>query len=59
MPTKTKSLRRDRKLISSQPHEIAYAAKKVKGGAPAIRKAKSLLGRVTSRAKVIAVAKAL
>jgi hypothetical protein len=52
-----KSIASDRKRISSQPHEIDYAGRKVRGGAAAIREAKSGLGRSTSRAKVMARAK--
>lgn len=57
MPTKTKSLSQDRKRISSEKHEVSYAGKKLgKNGAAAIRKAKSKLGRATSRAKVMRAA---
>ncbi|WP_438479563.1 ferritin-like domain-containing protein [Oleiharenicola lentus] len=54
-----KSTASDRARISSQPHEIAYAGKKVPGGAAAIRSAKKSLGRVTSRKKILAKARSL
>lgn len=54
----TKSLTQDRKRISSEKHEVAYAGGKLgKGGAAKVRQAKSALGRTTSRAKVMARAK--
>lgn len=54
----TKSLSRDRRLISSQPHEIAYAGKKLgKNGKARILAAKKTLGRTVSRAEVMAAAK--
>jgi hypothetical protein len=60
MPTKTKSRSQDRKRISSEKHELNYAGRKLgKNGALAVRKAKSKLGRTTSRPKVMQKAKAL
>jgi len=61
MPTqKKKSLSRDRKLVSAQPHEVAYVGKKLgKGGKAAVLKAKKGLGRKTSRAAVTKKAKSL
>ena len=60
MRTKRKSLSQDRKRISSEKHEIAYAGKKLgKNGGAAIRKAKARLGRTVSRAKVMKRAAAL
>ena len=57
MPTKTKSRSSDRKRVSAQKHEISYAGKKLgKNGAAAVRKAKSKLGRTTSRPKVMKAA---
>lgn len=54
----TKSLSRDRKLISSQKHEVAYAGKKLgKNGTARILKAKTALGRTASRTKVMAKAR--
>lgn len=54
----TKSIAQDRKRISSEKHEVAYAGSKLgKGGAAKVRQAKSALGRSTSRAKVMARAK--
>lgn len=53
-----KSLAQDRKRLSSEKHEVAYAGSKLgKGGAAKVRQAKSALGRTTSRAKVMARAK--
>lgn len=59
MPTAKKSLGRDRARVSSQKHELRYAAKKIggKGALAALKRAKSRLGRVTSRKKVMAKAK--
>ncbi len=55
----TKSLAQDRKRISSEKHEVAYAGSKLgKGGAAKVRQAKTALGRTTSRAKVMTRAKA-
>lgn len=60
MATQNKSLSRDRKLVSSQSHEVAYVGKKVgKGGAAAVLKAKKGLGRKTSRAAVMKKAKSI
>jgi hypothetical protein len=53
----TKSTASDRKRISSQSHEISYAGRKVRGGSAAIERAKSDLGRTTSRTKVMARAR--
>jgi hypothetical protein len=54
MPTKTKSLGRDRQRISSQPHEISYAAKKLgRGGSTKVRNVKKQLGRKTGRKAVM------
>jgi hypothetical protein len=47
----------DRKRVSNQDHEIKYAGSKVRGGATAVREAKSELGRSTSRSKVMARAR--
>lgn len=56
----TKSLARDRRLVSSQPHEIAYTAKTLgKNGRAAIVKAKKALGRNTSRKAVVSKARSL
>ncbi len=52
-----KSISSDRQRVSSQEHEIKYAGRKVRGGADAVREAKSELGRTTSRSKVIARAR--
>jgi hypothetical protein len=53
----TKSNSRDRRLISSQPHELKYAGGKLgAGGKEAIVSAKKTLGRQTSRTKVMAEA---
>jgi hypothetical protein len=61
MPTKTKSAGRDRPRVSSQRHEIDYAAKKLGGGRKkaraAVKKAKAGLGRKTSRRAVMRRAK--
>ena len=54
MPTSRSS---DRQRVSSQPHEIKYAGRKVRGGPAAVREAKSALGRTTSRPKVMARAR--
>jgi hypothetical protein len=54
MPTKTKSRGSDRKRVSYQKHEVSYAGSKLgKNGAAKVRKAKSKLGRKTSRPKVM------
>jgi hypothetical protein len=53
----TKSTASDRKRVSSQSHEISYAGRKVRGGSAAIERAKSDLGRTTSRTKVMARAR--
>lgn len=53
MKTKKKSLTQDRKRISAQKHEVAYAGTKVRGGTPAVRKAKAALGRKVGRAAVM------
>jgi hypothetical protein len=64
MATK-KSTSSDRRRVSSQPHEIAYAAKTLgkqgkKGSATAaVRSAKEMLGRTTSRKKVMSSARAV
>lgn len=53
-----KSISQDRKRVSSQKHEVSYAGSKLgKGGVAKIRRAKSALGRTTSRKKVMAKAK--
>lgn len=55
---RTKSLSRDRRLVSSQPHEIAYAARKLgKNGKAKVVAAKKSLGRTVTRSKVMAAAK--
>lgn len=69
MNRKTKSSGRtsDRKRVSSQSHEISYAASQLggrgkrtgKSATAAVRTAKSRLGRVTSRGKVMTRARAL
>ena len=64
---KTKSISKDRKLVSAQTHEINYEAKKVAGkkgstrvkAKKAVIAAKKALGRNTSRKAVTAKAKAL
>ena len=55
MATTTKrNVGSDRGRISSQRHEVSYAGKKLgKGGAARVRKAKSALGRKTSRSTVL------
>jgi hypothetical protein len=55
MATATKrNVGRDRGRISAQRHEVSYAGKKLgKGGAARVRKAKSALGRKTSRKAVM------
>lgn len=54
----TKSLSRDRALVSSQSHEIEYAAKKVgKNGKASVLRAKKALGRTATRKKVMAKAR--
>ena len=60
MPTKTKrNVGSDRGRVSSQSHEIEYAGEKLgKGGTAKVRKAKSQLGRKTSRAAVMKKARA-
>ena len=61
MPQKKSSKRNvgsDRARVSSQPHEISYAGKKLgKGGTSRVRKAKQSLGRTTSRSAVMKKAK--
>lgn len=49
----------DRGRVSSQPHEVRYAAKKVGGrnAATRVRKAKKTLGRKTSRKAVMSRAR--
>lgn len=64
MPTPKKSQSSDRRRVSSEKHEISYAAsklpKKKRGSATAVvRKAKASLGRTTSRPKVMKKAKQL
>jgi hypothetical protein len=61
---KSKSISRDRKLVSSQKYEIDYTAKKVAGktgsnakAKSAVLKAKKALGRNTSRKAVVARAR--
>jgi hypothetical protein len=45
---------RDRRRISSQSHEISYAARKLgRGGATKVRQVKQRLGRKTSRKVVM------
>ena len=55
MATTTKrNVGSDRGRISTQRHEVSYAGRKVgKGGAARVRKAKSALGRKTSRKAVM------
>lgn len=55
MATTTKrNVGSDRSRISSQRHEVAYAGKKLgKRGAARVRRAKSTLGRKTSRTAVM------
>jgi hypothetical protein len=61
MPTKTKSSRQDRPRVSAQRHEIDYAAGKLGGNRRkarrAVKRAKSGLGRKTSRRAVMRRAK--
>jgi hypothetical protein len=61
MATKTKSSRQDRPRVSSQRHEIDYAARKLGGSRGkarnAVKKAKAGLGRKTSRRAVMRRAK--
>jgi hypothetical protein len=60
MPTKTRSPKQDRPRVSSQRHEVSYAGKKLgRGGAARVRKAKSQLGRTTSRKKVMSRARSM
>jgi hypothetical protein len=65
MATKTKSRKQDRPRVSSQRHEIEFATSKVAGktgnrkrARAAVKKAKSSLGRKTSRRAVMRRAKA-
>lgn len=64
MATKTKSKKQDRPRVSSERHEIAYAAKKLAGARgnrgkakTAVKRAKQSLGRKTSRRAVMSRAK--
>jgi hypothetical protein len=64
MATKTKSPKQDRPRVSSQRHEIDYAARKLAGGKgsrgrarSAVKSAKASLGRKTSRRAVMRRAK--
>jgi hypothetical protein len=62
MPTKAKSPSRDRSRVSSEKHEIAYTASKLKKtgrgkAVAAVRSAKKALGRKVSRSAVVARAK--
>jgi hypothetical protein len=60
MPTPKKNVGSDRARVSSQPHEISYAGKKLgKGGTAKVKKAKKQLGRTTSRAKVMSKARSV
>jgi hypothetical protein len=55
----TISITQDRKRVSAQRHEVSYAGRKVgRNGSARVLAAKSTLGRTTSRAKVMARAKA-
>ncbi|HEX2860581.1 MAG TPA: hypothetical protein VHN79_03035 [Lacunisphaera sp.] len=55
----TKSIAQDRKRISAQRHEVTYAGKQVgRNGTQRVLAAKKTLGRSTSRAKVMAKARA-
>jgi len=57
---KTKSLSRDRGLVSSEKHEIAYAGRQLgKKGKAAVTEAKKELGRTASRKKVMSRARTL
>lgn len=60
MATTTKrNVGSDRSRVSSQPHEISYAGKRLgRGGAARVKKAKSALGRKTSRTAVMKRARA-
>jgi hypothetical protein len=54
----TKSLKQDRRRVSAQPHEISYAGRQLgAGGRARVERAKSQLGRTTSRSKVMARAR--
>ncbi|MEO7701642.1 MAG: hypothetical protein ABIZ04_20645 [Opitutus sp.] len=56
MPAKSpkRNVGSDRGRVSAQSHEVEYAGRKLgKGGAARVRKAKSALGRKTSRAAVM------
>jgi len=56
----TKSKSQDRRLVSSEPHELRYAGNKVgEGGKAAVIGAKQRLGRATSRKRVMEVASAM
>lgn len=56
----TKSISSDRRRVSAQSHEIAYAGRKLgKNGTAAVKKAKNALGRTTARKKVMARARSL
>jgi hypothetical protein len=64
MPAKTKSRKQDRPRVSAQRHEVDYAAKKLAGrggnrrkAKTAVKRAKSQLGRKTSRRAVMRRAK--
>lgn len=64
MATKTKSKKQDRPRVSSERHEIGYAAKKLAGARgsrskakSAVKRAKQSLGRKTSRRAVMSRAK--
>jgi hypothetical protein len=64
MATKSKSRKQDRPRVSSQRHEIEYTASKVAGrggnrgkARSAVKRAKSALGRKTSRRAVMRRAK--
>jgi hypothetical protein len=61
MATKTKSVKRDRPRVSSQRHEIDYAASKLGGNKRSargrVKRAKASLGRNTSRRAVMSRAR--
>ena len=64
MATPTRTRTQDRRRVSAQRHEISYAASRLeKGGrgkaAATVKRAKSQLGRKTSRPKVMARARAI
>lgn len=55
----SRAIKSDRARISSQPHELTYAGKKLgQGGTARVRKAKEALGRKTSRKTVLRKARA-